>query len=98
MGLSHEQQADLEKRLNPIVAHDTPAKPELVVEDRTLGNEEALRGIPVVGRVSGTIKGTRPGDPAHELEREAQDLNDHARRLTQQRMREARARLKRSDG
>ena len=32
------------------------------VEDATVGNEEQLRGIPAVGRVSGTMRGTRPGD------------------------------------
>jgi hypothetical protein len=31
-------------------------------EDPTIGNEEFIRGIPLVGRVSGTMRGTRPGD------------------------------------
>ena len=39
-----------------------------VREDPTIGNEEILRGIPVVGGVSGTIRGTRPGDTASGLD------------------------------
>ncbi len=41
------------------------------IQDATIGNEELLRGIPTVGRVSGTIKGTRPGDPAWLCQRDA---------------------------
>lgn len=37
-------------------------------EDPTIGNEEFIRGIPLVGRVSGTIRGTRPGDNPKWLE------------------------------
>lgn len=37
-------------------------------EDATIGNELLLRGIPAVGRVSGTIRGTRPGDSTRYLE------------------------------
>lgn len=39
-------------------------------EDATIGNEQLLRGIPVVGSVSGTIPGTKPGDAAWRLERD----------------------------
>ena len=39
---------------------DEPTKTER--EDPTIGNEEFIRGIPLVGRVSGTMRGTRPGD------------------------------------
>jgi hypothetical protein len=49
-------------------------KPVIITEDATIGNEERLRGIPAVGRVSGTIKGTRPGDSAAELERAGRDI------------------------
>lgn len=39
-------------------------------EDATIGNEDLLRGIPVVGSVSGTIRGTAPGSPSWPLDRE----------------------------
>jgi hypothetical protein len=56
-------------------------------EDATIGNEELLRGIPAVGQVAGTIKGTRPGDSAAELERAGRDivranLNRNRKRFT----------------
>lgn len=47
---------------------DTAPKTER--EDATIGNEKLLRGIPAVGRVGGTIHGTRPGDDAQRLERD----------------------------
>jgi hypothetical protein len=62
-------------------------KPAIVTEDATIGNEERLRGIPAVGRVSGTIKGTRPGDPSYQLEQAARDLHASL-------MRRARAQLR----
>lgn len=37
-------------------------------EDPTIGNEEFIRGIPLVGKVSGTIRGTRPGDNPRWIE------------------------------
>jgi hypothetical protein len=37
-------------------------------EDATIGNEKLLRGIPVVGKVGGTIAGTRPGDSTKWLD------------------------------
>lgn len=46
----------------------------IVTEDATVGNEERLRGIPAIGRVSGTIKGTRPGDSAKALEEAGRDI------------------------
>ena len=72
MGLTEEEAARLERRLKPPV--EKPTTLELVTEDATIGNEERLRGIPCVGRVSGTIKGTRPGDSAAALEQAGRDL------------------------
>lgn len=74
--------------LSPLPIADTivtiePVKPPghgrgrqlgVVTEDATVGNEERLRGIPAVGRVSGTIKGTRPGDSARALEQAGRDI------------------------
>lgn len=54
---------------------------DVETEDATIGNEERLRGIPAVGRVSGTIKGTRPGDLVSALEAEAKELNERGRRI-----------------
>lgn len=39
-------------------------------EDPTIGNQDFIRGIPLIGHVSGAIKGTRPGDPAYRLDRD----------------------------
>ena len=56
--------------LNPLpvqVIDAQPAATDVVTEDATIGNEERLRGIPAVGRVSGTMRGTRPGDSTTDL-------------------------------
>lgn len=42
--------------------------PKTEREDATIGNELLLRGIPVVGKVGGTIRGTRPGDNPNHLD------------------------------
>lgn len=65
--------------LNPLPKHtaESPTPPtrfDPEVEDATIGNEDRLRGIPVVGRVSGTIKGTRPGDSARALDEAGRDI------------------------
>lgn len=74
MGLSHEQYANELKRLNPVVVETPATQFDPEIEDATVGNEERLRGIPAVGRVSGTIKGTRPGDSAKALEQAGRDI------------------------
>ena len=58
----------------PHAKHAEPTKPLVITEDATIGNEERIRGIPAVGRVSGTIKGTRPGDDAQALEQAGRDI------------------------
>ena len=62
------------KALPNATDHEAKAKPLIVTEDATIGNEERIRGIPAVGRVSGTIKGTRPGDDAKALEQAGRDI------------------------
>lgn len=64
------------------------ADPKAVItEDATIGNEERLRGIPAVGRVSGTIKGTRPGDPSYIIEEANRELHAAAMRRARQQLR-----------
>lgn len=58
----------VESALAGIVKDYTTPKPAIEREDPTFGNEKLLRGIPAVGRVGGAIFGTRPGDPAKNLE------------------------------
>lgn len=75
----------------PVIVVDVETKPDpktIITEDATIGNEERLRGIPAVGRVSGTIKGTRPGDPSYIIEEANREI--HAAM-----MRKARANLRR---
>lgn len=74
MGLSHHDHAKLQQRLNPPNPTSTPTRPGNVIESTTIGNELTLRGIPVVGAVSGAIIGTRPGDSAQALEQAGRDI------------------------
>lgn len=85
MGLTHDQHAKRQAEIKALVgdqaADDTSQveKQVVVTEDATLGNEERLRGIPAVGRVSGTMKGTRPGDTVRALMAEIDELYEQAR-------------------
>lgn len=83
MGLTPEQHADQQRRLQPTIRDQAQAQPVTETEDATIGNEERLRGIPCVGRVSGTMRGTMPGPGASgaALEREARELNANGRRI-----------------
>lgn len=83
--------------LNPLPKHtpESPTPPtrfDPEVEDATIGNEDRLRGIPVVGRVGGTMRGTRPGDPVSGLEAEARELHDHARLIVRGHLKRTRRR------
>jgi hypothetical protein len=71
MGLTDAQAAKIAASLNPPIQQATHQNH---VEDSTIGNERTLRGIPVVGRVSGTMPGTRPGDSAAALEQAGRDI------------------------
>lgn len=91
---------DDQRRAAGLTGPMPPAEPdpeqesaEVVTEDATIGNEERLRGIPAVGRVSGTMTNRRPGDPVWRLEEEARDLNAAGREAVRDRMRAARKRL-----
>lgn len=95
MGLSHEQHAELIKNLKPPVTETPATRFDPEVEDATIGNEERLRGIPAVGRVTGTMKGTRPGiDTVAELERAARELNEAGRAAVHAKMKAAREALR----
>jgi hypothetical protein len=76
MGLTDEQYLKRLAALAAMVPEAAAAqpKPGIITEDATIGNEERIRGIPAVGRVSGTIKGTRPGDDAKALEQAGRDI------------------------
>ena len=81
MGLSHDKHAKLLASLNPLPTTEAEKKPknEVVTEDRTIGNEEFYRGVPMLvqGRglpLGGAIKGTRPGDDSDELATANEDV------------------------
>lgn len=91
MGMTAAQRAKYDAdlaALTPGTSKPKEEKPANLVEDATIGNEERLRGIPAVGRVSGTIKGTRPGDPSYIIEEANRELHAAI-------MRRARANLRR---
>lgn len=80
--------AGLNARIDEIAPIDEPEAPEVVTEDATIGNEERLRGIPAVGRVSGAMKNTRPGDTVKALMDEIDELYQQAiqaRKINRQR-------------
>jgi hypothetical protein len=98
VGLTDRQAAKQQAKLKPVVRDElVPRSPVNEVEDATVGNEERLRGIPAVGRVSGTMKGTRPGDPVRFLDTEARELNEHARLITRGHLKRTRKRDHRDD-
>jgi hypothetical protein len=103
MGMTAADRAKRDAEIQALVqdqhADDTShaEKQAVVTEDATIGNEERLRGIPAVGRVSGTMKNTRP-EPgaAARLASEERDLRS-SRDLHAAMMRKARANLGRKE-